>query len=95
MIGLTVKQAWIFDTIRVFRAKHGYMPTRRDLMYATGLKSADIAEHLRVLVKKGRIECDFGKARAIRIRDGASPVADPEPAPPTEPRVDIVSEKSW
>ena len=65
---LTKRQQEIFDFIKRYSAKHGYPPTVRELSRMLGLRStATTQQHLQALARKGYLEHDPVKARALRV----------------------------
>jgi repressor LexA len=67
---LTGRQAEILALIEDHTAAHGYPPTFRDLMAATGIRSPNgIKTHLSSLERKGYIRRDKLAARGIVVVD--------------------------
>jgi SOS-response transcriptional repressor LexA len=72
MIGLTERQAEILDFIRRSAGESGYMPTMREIGRKFGIGSTNgVNDHLRALEKKGFIQRDRMKSRAVRLVGGA------------------------
>lgn len=56
MNALTERQRLTLEVITSFHAKHGWMPSMRDIRRALGLKSDQgVVKHLAALEKKGHI----------------------------------------
>ncbi|MBA4742025.1 MAG: transcriptional repressor LexA [Azoarcus sp.] len=69
---LTRRQSEILDFIRDTVTRSGRPPTRAELCTAFGFRSPNAAEsHLRALAAKGAIVLEEGRARGIRLREGA------------------------
>ena len=67
---LSPRQQVALDAIVDFHRKHGYMPSIRDLMAATGVRSPHgIHVHLLALVRKGYIRRTLGSSRSIVLVD--------------------------
>lgn len=65
---LTDRQCELLAFIREHHAKHGYPPTFREMASALGVASTNgINDHLRALEKKGYIERQDLKSRAIKV----------------------------
>jgi repressor LexA len=65
---LTPRQQQILEYIRSTQEKTGIPPTFRDIAREFGFSSvATVAEHIRLLRKKGVIESDEGKKRSLRV----------------------------
>jgi repressor LexA len=79
---LTERQRRIMQVIEESVRRHGYPPTLREIGDATGLASTSSVSHQLIsLQKKGYVRRGAGRPRSAVVR----PVADPEPAPRTEP----------
>ena len=79
---LTERQRRIMRVIEESVRSHGYPPTLREIGDATGLASTSSVSHQLIsLQKKGYVSRGAGRPRSAVVR----PVADPEPAPSTEP----------
>jgi repressor LexA len=79
---LTERQRRIMQVIEESVRSHGYPPTLREIGDATGLASTSSVSHQLIsLQKKGYVSRGAGRPRSAVVR----PVADPEPAPSTEP----------
>src|SRR5690349_5682706 len=79
---LTERQRRIMQVIEESVRGHGYPPTLREIGDATGLASTSSVSHQLIsLQKKGYVSRGAGRPRSAVVR----PVADPEPAPSTEP----------
>lgn len=69
---LTARQQEILDFIRDTVSNSGRPPTRAELCTAFGFRSPNAAEtHLRALAGKGAIVLEEGRARGIRLAEGA------------------------
>jgi repressor LexA len=65
---LTPRQQQILEYIRSTQEETGITPTFRDIARHFGFSSvATVAEHIRLLRKKGVIESEDGKKRSIRV----------------------------
>jgi repressor LexA len=79
---LTGRQRRIMQVIEESVRRHGYPPTLREIGDATGLASTSSVSHQLIsLQRKGYVSRGAGRPRSAVVR----PVADPEPAPGTEP----------
>jgi len=79
---LTERQRRIMQVIEESVRSHGYPPTLREIGDATGLASTSSVSHQLIsLQKKGYVSRGAGRPRSAVVR----PVADPQPAPSTEP----------
>lgn len=68
---LTQRQEEILGFIKAFTRKHGYPPTFRELGELAHIASTNgVNDHIKALVKKGRLTSDPMKARAIRVVGG-------------------------
>lgn len=68
MVGPTDKQAELLMYIRIFIAEHSYAPTYREIAYYFGLLSTNaVADRVNGLWRKGYIERDSMKSRAMRV----------------------------
>ncbi len=69
---LTSRQREILDFIRDTLESEGRPPTRAEVCTAFGFRSPNAAEcHLRALAAKGAIRIEEGRARGIRLAEGA------------------------
>jgi repressor LexA len=65
---LTTRQREVLDYLRQYRDRHGYMPTVREVADRFNIGSNNgVVCHLLALEKKGFIQRDPVKARAIRL----------------------------
>jgi len=65
---LTVKQQGILDFITYQQATSGYVPSTREIQQHFGFASQTAAvNHLRALERKGAIQREAGKARAVAV----------------------------
>lgn len=68
MTDLTARQAELLRFLVAFIEARGFPPTHREICEAMGFRSTHSAsEALGVLQRKGRIQREPGKGRAIRI----------------------------
>jgi repressor LexA len=71
MRDLTPRQQEILDLIRQQIETTGLPPTRAEIAYQLGFRSANAAEeHLKGMAKKGVLELVPGTSRGIRLADG-------------------------
>lgn len=69
---LTPRQEQIVEFIRSAQEKTGVPPTFREIARQFGFSSvATVAQHIRLLRKKGVVEFENGKKRSLRIASGA------------------------
>ena len=79
---LTDRQRRIMQVIEDSVRRRGYPPTLREIGDAAGLASTSSVSHQLIsLQKKGYVSRGAGRPRSAVVR----PVADPQPAPSTEP----------
>lgn len=65
---LTAKQALVFKFIKRYQAKHGYPPTRAEIVKQFGYSSATAAnDHLKAIEKRGWIKLLPTVSRGIKI----------------------------
>ena len=70
---LTDRQAEVLGFVQARRRAGGIPPTLDEICTHFGFSSANAArEHLRLIQKKGYLQRDFGKPRAIRVARSAS-----------------------
>ncbi len=68
MTGPTPRQAEVLQYLRSFIAEHGYAPSMTEIGDHFGIRSKNaVNDHLVALEKKGLIEREPFKSRAIRI----------------------------
>ncbi len=68
MADLTARQQQVYDFVQTFLEDNGMPPTRAEIAYALGFRSANAAEdHLRALARKGVVELLPGASRGIRL----------------------------
>lgn len=68
MKALTARQQQIYDLIKDHISETGMPPTRAEIAYRLGFRSANAAEeHLKALSRKGAIEMVAGSSRGIRL----------------------------
>ena len=87
---LTPRQQQILQLIRSFMAQTGYPPTRSEIAFELGFRSANAAEqHLRALAKKGYLFLQPGASRGIRLHsdEGNTTPLDDETGLPVIGRV--------
>lgn len=69
-VALTDRQVLVLKTIKGHIESHGYPPTTREIGEAIGVKSTNcIVGHLEALERKGVIERDSRRGRALRVVD--------------------------
>ena len=74
MRALTERQRQVLDFLHRHLQTHGLPPTLHELMHAFGWASpAGAAKHLQALAARSLIELSPGKARGIRLLQGAAP----------------------
>jgi SOS-response transcriptional repressor LexA len=104
MIGLTDKQAELLMYIRIFIAEHSYAPTYREIAYYFGLLSTNaVADRVNGLWRKGYIERDSMKSRAMRLTKKGEEWGRETPVPNVLSRTvkcpfckaDVVVPKGW
>lgn len=79
---LTNRQKEIFKFIRQQIDEAGYPPSVREIGKAVGLSSSStVHAHLRTLQKKGLLEIDDSKTRAIRLPGRHLKAVETQPAP--------------
>ena len=92
---LTKMQQKVYDYIAQFMTKWGYPPSVREICTELNFKSPSTAHfHILNLEKKGYLEHDAGKGRAIRLK-GEAQTAPAVPAAPAAPSnaVDFMEER--
>ena len=76
-IGLTSRQATVFDAIKALSEGAGIMPTFEELMAATGITSKSaMHDTLCAIEGRGLIRRQKGRARAIEIVEDANSRAE-------------------
>ena len=95
---LTKMQQKVYDYIAQFMTKWGYPPSVREICAELNFKSPSTAHfHILNLEKKGYLEHDAGKGRAIRLKGEAqtAPAVPAVPAAPAAPSnaVDFMEER--
>lgn len=71
----TPRQREILRFIRSFIHDFGYPPTMREIGAAFGIASTNgVTDHLKALVRRGKLKVEFGKSRAIKVLDGPCPL---------------------
>jgi repressor LexA len=74
----TPRQEAILDVIRAFANEHGYPPSVREIGERVGLSSSStIHAHLKTLERRGLLQRDPTKPRALRT-EGSMPTAYPD-----------------
>ncbi|MDK3159587.1 transcriptional repressor LexA [Kamptonema cortianum] len=65
---MTKRQQEIYDYIQTYQMEHGFAPSQRDIQRHFGFASqTTVADHLRLMEKKGCIDRQSGCARAITL----------------------------
>jgi len=67
MSNLTKNQESILNYIDVYIKSKGYSPTKNEIAAKMDKHKATIAQHLKVLERKGLITMEFGKSRTIVV----------------------------
>lgn len=67
MKGLTKRQKEILEFIKEFILLHKYPPSIREIAAAFGISSSGAHDHIKALVKKGEINFDAKRSRAIEV----------------------------
>ena len=69
---MTPPEAQVLEAVRAYIAKHGYSPSTRDLMAATGVPSSStIHRRLAALQRLGLITQEPHKVRTVRLTQPA------------------------
>lgn len=79
-IMLTEKQIRVLRYFRDFRRQHGISPTLEEAAAALGISKITVYEHLNHLIRKGAVQRDRAKARAVAVLydpDGEAEVGSP------------------
>lgn len=84
---LTPRQSEALGIIMAHIRDHGFPPSLREMGDQMGIASTNgVSDHLRVLERKGYIELQRGKSRAIKVLweqdDGKLPSDEPPELPP-------------
>jgi repressor LexA len=66
-IMLTEKQIRVLRYFRDFRRQHGISPTLEEAASALGISKITVYEHLNHLIRKGAVQRDRAKARAVAV----------------------------
>ncbi len=66
-IMLTEKQIRVLRYFRDFRRQHGISPTLEEAAAALGISKITVYEHLNHLIRKGAVQRDRAKARAVAV----------------------------
>lgn len=91
---LTQMQQKVYDYIAQFMTKWGYPPSVREICAELNFKSPSTAHfHILNLEKKGYLEHDAGKGRAIRLK-GEAQAVPAVPAPLRRRRTPLTSWRS-
>ena len=76
---LTERQAKMLNAIHEHIRTHGEVPSRRQLLTATGLRYQGAVDgHLQALERKGRLVIERGQARGIKLLRDETPIVLPE-----------------
>lgn len=67
----TKKQLELVNFVRSFRDQHGYPPTLTEIGQYLGIGKSTVFAHLAACERKGLIEVDRGKQRALRVVESA------------------------
>lgn len=63
----TRKQLEVVNFIRSFISQHGYPPTMTEIGDYLGITKSTVFSHLAACERKGLIEVDRGRQRALRV----------------------------
>lgn len=74
---LTDRQREILDFIQAFHGEHEYFPSLREIAGHFKVSIGTVQTHLDYLKRKGALDWDKGKPRALRVGDAFKP-ADPQ-----------------
>lgn len=67
----TARQLQVVNFIRSYRDQQGYPPTMREIGDYLGIKPHTVFAHLAACERKGLIEIDRGRQRALRVVEDA------------------------
>ncbi len=84
MRGLTERQREVLEVVARWQAEHGYPPTVRELAGVLGIQVGAVQRHLEALQRKGFLEREPGKRRALRVRRRIPLVAEVPAGPARE-----------
>jgi repressor LexA len=71
---LTSRQQEILDYLRDFQERYGYPPSRREVAGHFRVYPATIQDHLKALVRKGRLEREPNRSRGLSLKPASGPL---------------------
>ena len=71
---LTARQQEILDYIRDFQERHGYPPSRREVAGHFRIYPGSVQDHLKALVRKGRLEREPNRSRGLSLKPASGPL---------------------
>lgn len=71
---LTSRQQEILDFIRYFQDRHGYPPSRREVAGHFGIYPGSVQDHLKALVRKGRLKREPNRSRGLSLQPAPGPL---------------------
>ena len=71
---LTSRQQEILEFIRDFQERHGYPPSRREVAGHFRVYPATVQDHLKALVRKGRLEREPNRSRGLSLKPASGPL---------------------
>jgi repressor LexA len=74
MDALTTRQQEILDYLRDFQDRHGYPPSRREVAGHFGIYPGSVQDHLKALVRKGRLQREPNRSRGLSLKPGSAPL---------------------
>jgi repressor LexA len=74
MDALTTRQQEILDYLRDFQDRHGYPPSRREVASHFGIYPGSVQDHLKALVRKGRLQREPNRSRGLSLKPGSAPL---------------------
>jgi repressor LexA len=71
---LTSRQQEILEFIRDFQERHGYPPSRREVAGHFGIYPGSVQDHLKALVRKGRLKREPNRSRGLSLNPAPAPL---------------------
>jgi repressor LexA len=71
---LTPRQQAILDYIRDFQERYGYPPSRREVAGHFGIYPGSVQDHLKALVRKGRLKREPNRSRGLSLNPAPAPL---------------------
>ncbi|MBI5585817.1 MAG: repressor LexA [Deltaproteobacteria bacterium] len=71
---LTPRQQEILDYIRDFQDRYGYPPSRREVAGHFGIYPGSVQDHLKALIRKGRLKREPNRSRGLSLKPGSAPL---------------------